>query len=167
MVHLTSSFNCTLVVALDGIFISHLFGVFFSMLCSCLYGLSCSPRPYLYGTKYSPWLCSIARSWCCSGLRADIAWFCCRYHFVYKFTAPPIKDQSAPNIGRNGNAPPRFTVGNIRFFVVVFFILIPILVLAFIAAQVTAATTLSLKAESLATMRLSALSVSTSSAAYQ
>ena len=163
MVHLTSSFNCTLVVALDGIFISHLFGVFFSMLCSCLYGLSCSP--YLYGTKCSPWLCSIARSWCYSGLRADIAWLCCRYHFVYKFTAPPIKDQSASNIGRN--APPRFAVGNIRFFVVVFFIPIPILVLAFIAAQVAAATTLSLKAESLATMRPSALSVSTSSAACQ
>jgi len=163
MVHLTSSFNCTLVVALDGIFISHLFGVFFSMLCSCLYGLSCSPRPYLYGTKYSPWLCSIARSWCCSGLRVDIAWFCCRYHFVYKFTTPPIKDQSAPNIGRNGNAPPRRKYPLFRRRL----LHSHILVLAFIAAQVAAATTLSLKAESLATMRPSALSVSTSSAAYQ
>jgi len=39
--------------------------------------------------------------------------------------APPIKDPSEPNIGRNGNAPPRFAVGSIRFsdafFLVVFF----------------------------------------------
>jgi len=53
----------------------------------------------------------------------------------------PIKDPSAPNIGRNGNAPPRFAVGSIRFFVAFFLIIffgfmpMPILVLAFIAAQ--------------------------------
>jgi len=36
--------------------------------------------------------------------------------------APPIKDPSAPNIDRNGNAPPRFAVGSIRFFVAFFFV---------------------------------------------
>jgi len=31
--------------------------------------------------------------------------------------APPIKDPSAPNIGRNGNTPPpRFAVGSISLF---------------------------------------------------
>jgi len=85
--------------------------------------------------------------------------------------APPIKDPSAPNIGRNSNAPPRFAVGSIRFFVtfllvVFFFDFVPmsILVLAFIAAQAAAAA-LSLRAESLAVTRPSALSASTLSAA--
>jgi len=72
--------------------------------------------------------------------------------------APPIKDPSEPNIGRNGNTPPRFAVGSIRFsdafFLVVFFfdfMLMPIL--AFIAAQTAAAAVLSLRAESLAVTR--------------
>ena len=34
-----------------------------------------------------------------------------------------IKDLSAPNIGRNGNAPPRFAVGSIRFFIAFFLFL--------------------------------------------
>ena len=55
--------------------------------------------------------------------------------------APPIKDPSALNIGRNGNTLPRFAVESIRFFVAFFLIIffgfmpMPILVLAFIAAQ--------------------------------
>ncbi|KYN11073.1 hypothetical protein ALC57_16774 [Trachymyrmex cornetzi] len=74
---------------------------------------------------------------------------------------PPIKDPSAPSIGRNDNAPPRFAVGSIRFFIAFFFIVffffgfmpMPILVLAFIVAQMAAAAALSLRAESLATTR--------------
>ena len=61
-------------------------------------------------------------------------------------------------ICRNGNALPRFAVGSIRFFVTFFFVVfffgfmpMPILVLAFIAAQTAAAAALLLRAESLAT----------------
>jgi len=80
------------------------------------------------------------------------------------------KDPSAPNIGRNGNAPPRFIVGNIHFFitfflVVFFFGFMPILVLAFIVIQMAAAAVLSLRTESLALSRPSALLASTLSAA--
>ncbi|EGI69382.1 hypothetical protein G5I_01886 [Acromyrmex echinatior] len=74
--------------------------------------------------------------------------------------APPIKDPSAPNIGKNGNAPPRFAIGSIRFFVAFFFVVfffgfmfMSILVLAFIAAQMAAAAALSFRAESLVTTR--------------
>jgi len=57
---------------------------------------------------------------------------------------PWIKDPRAPNIGRTENASPHFAVGSIRFFVaffliVFFFDFMPILVLAFIAAQTAAA----------------------------
>jgi len=68
---------------------------------------------------------------------------------------PPIKDPNAFNIGRKSNAPPRFAVGNIRFFIVLFLVVIfffdfmsmPILVLAFTAAQI-ATVALSLRVES-------------------
>ncbi|KYN23144.1 hypothetical protein ALC57_04448 [Trachymyrmex cornetzi] len=106
---------------------------------------------------------------------------CTRRHFYRLFgvftafatlAAPLIKDPSAPNVGRNDNAPPRFAVGNIRFFIiffvvffVVFFLIVflgfmpmPILVLVFIAAHTAAAAALSLRAESLAVTRASALS---------
>ncbi|KYN42434.1 hypothetical protein ALC56_03138 [Trachymyrmex septentrionalis] len=94
---------------------------------------------------------------------------CVRSTAFATLAAPPIKDPSAPNIGRNGNAPPRFAVGSIRFFVVFFFVVvvvffffgfmpIPILVLAFIAAQTAAAAALSPRAESLAVMRFRAFS---------
>ena len=81
---------------------------------------------------------------------------------------PPIKDPSAPNIGKNGTAPSRFAVGSIRFFVTFFFVVfffmpMPILILTFITAQTAAA--LSLRAESLAMTRPSALSASILSAA--
>jgi len=63
---------------------------------------------------------------------------------AFTLAAPPIKDPSAPNIGRNGNAPPRFAVRSIRFFVafflvVFFFDFVPMPILTFIAAQTAAA----------------------------
>ena len=74
---LASSFNCTLVVAPDGIFI--VFSTFF-FLCSytrhpCLYGPRYSPRPYLYGARYSrdP---APSRDRDVAALRADVAWLC-------------------------------------------------------------------------------------------
>ena len=87
-----------------------LFDVFFFSLqlpCPCLYGPRYSLRPYLYGARYTPRPCSIARSWLCS----PSSW---RRAALMSFTtfamlaAPLIKDPSAPNIDRNGNASPRF-----------------------------------------------------------
>jgi len=83
-----------------------------------------------------------------------------------------LDDAVAPNVGRNGNALPPFAVGSIRFFiafflVVFFFDFIPIPILAFIPAQTAAAAALSLRAESLAVTRPSALSASTLSRVYR
>ena len=135
--------------------------------CPCLYEPRYSPCSYLYRTRYRDPAPSRDR---------DVAASSWRRAALLSFTAfatlaaPPIKNPSAPNIGRNGNAPPRFVVGSIRFFVTFFLVIfffgfmpMPILILAFIAAQTAAA--LSLRAESLATTHLSALSASTLSAA--
>ena len=86
---------------------------------------------------------------------------------------PPIKNLSAPNIDSKSNALSRFTVGSIRFFVIFFlvvvfffdFMLMPVLILAFIAVQTVVATTLSLRAESLAVTRFHPFSANTLSAA--
>jgi len=69
------------------------------------------------------------------------------YNRFATLATPPIKDSSASSIGRKNNAPLRFAVDNIRFFIVFFlvvvfffsFILMPILLLAFIASQTAAA----------------------------
>jgi len=102
-----------------------------------------------------------------AALRADIRGFAVIYRFRY--TGRSAEDPSAPNIGRNGNAPPRFVVVSIRFFIAFFLVVfffdlmpMPILVLAFIVAQTAA---LSLRAEFLAVTRPSALLASTLSAA--
>ena len=168
-IHLASSFNCTLVVAPDGIFI--VFSAFFFSL--QLHPVHvCTDRDTVRAristerdTVRDP---APSRDRDVAALRADVAWLCCHLPTAFAtLAAPPIKDSSALNIGRNGNAPPRFAVGSIRFFLVVFFFdFMPmlILVLAFIAAQTAAAAALSLRAESLAVTRPSALSASTLSA---
>ena len=122
-----------------------LFGVFFFcyILSAFVEKLRYSPSPYLCGAKYSPRPYS-TRDRDVAASRADVARLC--YHFTTFATlaAPPIKDPSTPNIGRKGNMPSRFTIGNIRFFVVFFLVVVffnfmpkPILVFA---AQTAAAT---------------------------
>ena len=63
---------------------------------------------------------------------------------IYRFrhAGRSVDQGSEPNIGRNDNAPSRFAVGSIRFFVTFFFVVfffdfmpMPILVLAFIARR--------------------------------
>jgi len=103
-----------------------------------------------------------------AALRVDVALL--SFTAFATLAASLIKDLSAPNIGRNDNAPPRFAVGNIRFFVAFFLLLLlrfhaHVLVVAFIAAQTAAMAALSLRAEFLAMTRTSALSASTLSAA--
>jgi len=104
------------------------------MLCSRLYGLRYSLRPYLNGARWSPRPCSRDRD--VAFFRADFARLC------YRLPLPPrwslCQWNSAPNIGGNDNVPSCLLSPEVSAFLSPFssssysLILMPILILAFI-----------------------------------
>ena len=87
-----------------------LFDVFFSLQLSPVRVCTAegSPRPYLYGGKYCR---GFVRDREVAALRTDVTLRAALLSFtvfatLIQSTASPIKDQSAPNIGRNGNSLP-------------------------------------------------------------
>jgi len=131
------SFNCTLVVAPDSIFIVSLaiFFFFARALLSAFALAEIQSATLFHRTIVT--------------LFFDARGFAVVYRFRHAGRSP-IKDSSALNIGKNDNAPPRSAVGNIRFsvtfFLVVFFFGF-MLMLNLVLTQMAAA--LSLKTESL------------------
>ena len=114
-IHLASLFNCTLVIAPEGIFIVYLMFLFlrcytlFAFVEAEIQSASVFVRSEIKFRDPVPLRDSDVAS-----LLADVAHLYSRLPFA-TLTDPPIKYPSAPNIGRNGNAPSHFAVGRSAF----------------------------------------------------